>query len=50
VTDVVTVLGPVPAVDYVLTGFVPRLRQAGLSDEQIQTLTVDNPRAALTGE
>ncbi len=36
--------------DYVLTGFVPRLRQAGLSDEQIQTLTVDNPRSALTGD
>ena len=36
--------------DYVLTGFVPRLRQAGLSDEQIHTLTVDNPRSALTGE
>jgi len=36
--------------DYVLTGFVPRLRQAGVSDEQIHTLTVDNPRSALTGE
>jgi phosphotriesterase-related protein len=36
--------------DYVLTSFVPRLRQAGLSDEQIHTLTVDNPRSALTGE
>jgi phosphotriesterase-related protein len=36
--------------DYVLTGFVPRLRQAGLSDEQIHTLIVDNPRSALTGE
>jgi predicted metal-dependent phosphotriesterase family hydrolase len=36
--------------DYVLTGFVPRLRQAGLSDEQIHTLTMDNPRSALTGD
>jgi phosphotriesterase-related protein len=36
--------------DYVLTGFVPRLQDAGLTTEQIHTLTVDNPRAALTGE
>ncbi|MDQ3810590.1 MAG: phosphotriesterase-related protein [Chloroflexota bacterium] len=36
--------------DYVLMGFVPRLRDAGLSSDQIHTLTVDNPRSALTGE
>ncbi|MCA1647110.1 MAG: phosphotriesterase-related protein [Chloroflexi bacterium] len=36
--------------DYVLTSFVPRLREAGLSPAQIHTLTVDNPRSALTGE
>jgi phosphotriesterase-related protein len=36
--------------DYVLTGFVPKLREAGLTAEQIHVLTVDNPRAALTGE
>ena len=35
---------------YILTDFVPRLRDAGLSTEQIRTLTVDNPRSALTGE
>lgn len=35
---------------YVLTEFVPRLLAAGLSREQVQTLLVDNPRDALTGE
>ena len=36
--------------DYVLTGFVPRLRQAGLTDEDIHMLLVENPRRALVGE
>lgn len=35
--------------DYLLTEFVPRLLAAGLSRDQIDTLTVENPRAALTG-
>lgn len=35
--------------DYLLRGFLPRLRMAGLSDEQIRVLTVENPRAALAG-
>jgi phosphotriesterase-related protein len=36
--------------DYILTSFVPRLRNAGLGDSEIQMLMVDNPRRALTGE
>lgn len=36
--------------DYIPTEFIPRLREAGLSDEQIHLLTVVNPRRALTGE
>lgn len=35
--------------DYLLSEFIPRLLGAGLSQEQIHTLTVDNPRSALTG-
>ena len=35
--------------DYLLTEFIPRLLGAGLTQEQIHTLTVENPRAALTG-
>ena len=35
---------------YLLTTFVPRLREAGLSDEQITILLEDNPRRALTGD
>ena len=35
--------------DYVLTNFVPRLLQAGLSKEQVQMLLVQNPTAALAG-
>jgi len=35
--------------DFVLSGFVPLLQQAGLDREQIHTLTVENPRRALTG-
>jgi predicted metal-dependent phosphotriesterase family hydrolase len=34
---------------FVLTGFVPFLLDAGLSQEEIQILLVENPRAALTG-
>src|SRR5262252_6122492 len=32
--------------DFILTGFAARLRVAGLSQSQIDTLTIDNPRAA----
>ncbi len=35
--------------DYLLTEFIPRLLKAGLAREQIDTLTIENPRAALTG-
>ena len=35
--------------DYLFTDFIPRLVAAGLSQEQIHTLTVENPRSALTG-
>jgi phosphotriesterase-related protein len=35
--------------DYILTKFVPMLRESGLSKEQIHILTAENPRAALTG-
>ncbi len=35
---------------YVVTDFIPRLQAAGLSDEHIHTLLVENPRRALTGE
>lgn len=35
--------------DYLLTEFIPRLLAAGITQEQIHTLTVENPRAALTG-
>lgn len=33
---------------YLLTSFLPRLREAGLSQEQIEQMTVENPRRALT--
>ncbi len=36
--------------DFIPTRFLPRLRDAGLSQEQIQQLTVENPRRAITGE
>lgn len=36
--------------DYILSGFAPRLRQAGLSEEQVRAMLVHNPKAALTGE
>ena len=35
--------------DYLLREFIPRLLAAGISQEQIHTLTVDNPGSALTG-
>jgi phosphotriesterase-related protein len=35
---------------YISTRFVPLLREAGLSDEQVRLLLVENPRRALTGE
>lgn len=35
--------------DYILTNFVPRLLETGLSNEQIHILTVENPKSALTG-
>jgi phosphotriesterase-related protein len=30
--------------DYLWTSFLPRLRERGVSEAQIQTLLVDNPR------
>ncbi len=33
---------------YLATTFLPRLREAGVSDEEIRTITVDNPRRILT--
>lgn len=33
--------------DYVVTSFVPMLKNAGLSDEQIRTILVDNPKSLL---
>ncbi len=33
--------------DYLLTGFTERLCAAGLSQREIDTLLIDNPRAAL---
>ena len=36
--------------DYLLTDVVPRLREAGMSENTIRTILVDNPRRALTGE
>jgi phosphotriesterase-related protein len=35
---------------FLLTTFVPMLRDAGLSQEQIDIILVDNPRRALTGD
>ncbi|MEH7245983.1 phosphotriesterase [Neobacillus niacini] len=34
--------------DYLLTTFVPMLKQAGLTDEQVRTLLEDNPQRVLT--
>lgn len=33
---------------YLATGFLPRLRQRGVSEEEIRTITVENPRRLLT--
>ena len=35
---------------YILQEFVPRLQAAGVKDEEIRTILVDNPRRALTGD
>ena len=35
---------------YLLTGFVPLLQKAGLSEEQLRIILVENPRRVLTGE
>ena len=35
--------------DYLLTEFIPGLLKAGITQDQIHTLTIENPRAALTG-
>ncbi len=37
-----------PGYDYLVTEFVPVLRSAGLADEQIRTLLVENPRRILS--
>ena len=34
--------------DYLLTTFVPMLRKAGVTDEQVRTLLEDNPQRVLT--
>jgi phosphotriesterase-related protein len=34
---------------FVITGFAKRLLDAGLSEEQLQSMLVDNPRTALSG-
>jgi predicted metal-dependent phosphotriesterase family hydrolase len=36
--------------DYVLTSFLPRLRQCGVTDAQIKAMTVDTPRNLLCGK
>lgn len=36
--------------DYLLTRFTPMLQRCGVSDEQIETLLVHNPRRAFVGE
>jgi phosphotriesterase-related protein len=35
---------------YLLTGFAPLLQKAGLSEEQLRVVLVENPRRVLTGE
>lgn len=39
-----------PGLDFVLTRFVPRLREEGVSDAAIQNLLENNPRRFLAGE
>jgi phosphotriesterase-related protein len=34
--------------DYLATKFLPQLRERGLSQEQIQIITVENPRRVLS--
>jgi phosphotriesterase-related protein len=36
--------------DYILTCFVPRLREAGIDSDTIELMIVDNPRRMLSGE
>jgi phosphotriesterase-related protein len=36
--------------DFILTGLVPRLLEAGFSRAQVDQLLIDNPRRALTGD
>jgi phosphotriesterase-related protein len=33
---------------YLFEGFLPRLREAGVSESEIATMTIDNPRRLLT--
>ena len=35
---------------YVMTDFVPRLRELGVTDDDVETMFVDNPRRLLAGE
>ena len=35
--------------DYILTQLLPRLRTAGLDEESIHLITIENPRRLLTG-
>lgn len=39
-----------PGLDFVLTKFIPRLRDEGISEEAIQDLLVNNPRRFLVGD
>jgi predicted metal-dependent phosphotriesterase family hydrolase len=39
-----------PGYAYVMTGFADELRTAGLTDDDVEQILVDNPRRALTGE
>lgn len=36
-----------PGLDYILTGFVPMMKQTGIKQEDIDALLVDNPKACL---
>ena len=39
-----------PGYGFLLRSFIPRLRHLGLDDEEIQTITHENPRRFLTGD
>lgn len=39
-----------PGLDYVLTRFVPRLRESGFDEDELRMLLVDNPRRFFAGE